>query len=346
MCSTPVVKALVCMSLLLVVAAACGQTEPSVKPSYEVAECKFTPPRGRNVECGYLTVPEDRSNSGGATIRLHVAVFKSASENPAADPIVYLEGGPGGSTLELISLTFNSFFAPLQRDRDLILFDQRGVGVSEPVLDCPEAVEAVYDSLGKDLSTEAWASRNTESACLCRDSLTDSGVNLSAYTSAENAADLNDLRQALGYQEWNLLGVSYGTKLALTAMRDFPQGIRSVILDSTYPPQVDAYSSIYSGADRAFAVLFDGCSADPVCDAAYPELETRFYELVDELEQNPVQLRIAHPLTGRSVRSVLDGDALVGFLFQSLYATDLIPTLPELIYDSLVTRAFRVGSAA
>ena len=65
-------------------------------------------------------------------------------------------------------------------------------------------------------------------------------------------------------------------------------------------------------------MLFDGCSADPVCDAAYPELETRFYELVDELEQNPVQLRIAHPLTGRSVRSVLDGDALVGFLFQSL----------------------------
>ena len=105
-----------------------------------------------------------------------------------------------------------------------------------------------------------------------------------------------------------------------------------MILDSTYPPQVDAYSSIYSGAARAFDVLFDGCSADPACDTAYPDLEAGFYQLTEELDRVPVQLPIAHPLTGRSVRWVLDGDALVGFLFQSLYASDIIPILPELIH--------------
>ena len=206
MCSARALQVLVCMGLILFVAAACGQTEEVFQPSYDPAECEFTPPRGQTVECGYLTVPEDRDGSDGTTIRLQVAVFKSASENPAPDPIVFLEGGPGGSSLEFISLRFNRRVAPFLEDRDIVIFDQRGVGISEPALDCPEIVEMVYSSLAEDLSTEAWASRSTEAARRCRDNLEGQGVSLDAYTSASNAADLNDLRQALGYREWNLAG--------------------------------------------------------------------------------------------------------------------------------------------
>ena len=286
------------------------------------------------MECGYLTVPEDRSQSGGLTIRLHVGVFRTQSDDKAPDPVVYLAGGPGENPLELVPLTFNQRFAPFVADRDFIMFDQRGTGLSQPALDCPEHVETVLDTLDQDLSVEERLTLETKAMLACRDRLVSEGVNLAAYTSAENAADLNDLRQALGFDEWNLYGISYGTRLALTAMRDFPVGIRSVILDSSYPLQVNLYTALAPNAHRAFSVLFDGCAADPTCSAAYPELEATFFELVDHLTDTPITISITNALTGESFDELLSGTRLIGFLFQSLYSTEIIPLLPKTISDA------------
>ena len=118
------------------------------------AQCQFQIPPGQTVDCGYLTVPEDRSQPDGPTIRLHVAIFRSYSDNPAPDPIVYLAGGPGEHALEVASLTFNQRFAPFLADRDFIIFDQRGVGYSEPALDCQELIDLAYETLAQDLSPE------------------------------------------------------------------------------------------------------------------------------------------------------------------------------------------------
>ena len=247
---------------------------------FESAQCQFEIHPGQTVDCGYLTVPEDRSQPDGPTIRLHVAIFRSHSDNPAPDPIVYLEGGPGGQALEAASLVFNRRFAPFLADRDLIMFDQRGVGYSEPALDCQELIDLTYETLAQDLSPEEILALSTEAIRSCRDRLVSEGVNLAAYNSAESAADLNDLRLALGYEEWNLYGISYGTRLALTTMRDYPQGIRSVILDSTYPLPVSINTETPANFDRALNVFFGGCATDPAGSEAYPDLETVFWELV------------------------------------------------------------------
>ncbi len=307
------------------------QPRAAARTAYTEAECKFEKPAGVTVACGYLTVPEDHSKPDGKTIRLHVAVFKSKSKSPAPDPIVYLEGGPGGHALEGVQYSFKSWFEPFLADRDFIIFDQRGTGYSEPALDCPELTELSLGTLDQNLSAEASTRLSTEATLKCHDRLVGQGVNLAAYTDVENAADLNDLRLALGFDTWNLYGISYGTELAETEMRDFPEGIRSVILDSTVPLQTRVDLDVPANADRAFRKLFDGCAADADCNKAFPNLKPTFYELVDQLNKKPVKQQATDPLSGKPYTVLLNGDVLMNALFQALYQTDYIPLLPKAI---------------
>ncbi|MCA9933067.1 MAG: alpha/beta fold hydrolase [Ardenticatenaceae bacterium] len=312
-------------------------SEPTAVPqtaAFELADCQFEVPAGRDVQCGYLTVPEDHSNpDNGRTLRLHVAIFKSESANPAPDPIVYFEGGPGGDALESVPLIFEDRFAPFTANHDFIMFDQRGTGYSEPSLACPEYTDMAYDTLEMDLDLESEKAIVIETLQTCHDRLLAEDVNLAAYNSAQNAADVDALRQALGYEQWNLFGISYGTRLAQTVMRDYPEGIRSVILDSTYPLSADLNTEVTANAARAFNVFFTGCAIDPACDAAYPNLETTFYDLVDQLDAEPITVQVVNYFEGGRYDAVIQGDDLIGVLFQSLYSAELIPILPQLIYE-------------
>ena len=308
--------------------------EPPYVAVFERSSCRFRIPAGVKVECGFLVVPENHSKPAGRTIRLHVAIFSTESDNPAPDPIVYLSGGPGQSPLKMAQFAFD-VFTPFLANRDLILLDQRGVGYSEPALDCHELLDLAYQTAQEDLPLDEIANLTTEAAGVCRDRLLRQAVSLSAYTSAQSASDLNDLRLALGYEEWNLYGVSYGTKLALTTMRDYPDGIRSVVLDSTYPLQVNLYAEVPANATRAFNVFFDSCAADAACSSAYPDLETVFFDLVQELNDTPVNVPIAvvNRFTLERIDSALiDGNRMVEMLFQSLYISEIIPLLPAMIF--------------
>jgi pimeloyl-ACP methyl ester carboxylesterase len=285
-------------------------------------------PSELDVTCGDLIVPENRFAPGEnpPMIRLHVAIVASQSEEPLPDPFVYLTGGPGGRALDNIGGIVRIFEAVLE-GRDLIIFDQRGVGYSEPSLDCPETTDLLVQILDQNLSAEEEIELSSAAFAACRGRLVAEGVDLSAYTSAENAADVRDLQRALDYQEWNLYGVSYGTRLALTVMRDHPEGVRSVILDSVFPPQVDSLAERDSNARRAFDSLFERCAADEACNAAFPELEAAFLDLVAQLDAEPIVVQV------QSVDVLLNGDDLIGILFELLYDTDAIPTLPKLIFD-------------
>ncbi len=308
---------------------------PETASAFTEADCEFDVPPGRDVTCGWLTVPEDRLDSAAdKTIRLHVAIFASDSDNPAPDPIVYLEGGPGGDALETVPLIFEMRFAPYLANHTLIMFDQRGTGYSEPSLACPEFAALSFELLEQDITPEEAAQQTVDILLACRDRLAAEGVNLAAYNSVASAADLDDLRQALGYDQWNLWGVSYGTRLAQTAMRDHPAGLRSVILDSAYPLEVNLLTDTPANVARAFDVFFAGCAADPACAEAYPDLETVFFNTVDQLNhQEKIVLPVTHLLNGQSYEAYFSGDDLLGVLFQSLYATEIIPDLPKLIYD-------------
>lgn len=296
--------------------------------------CEFDKPAGYDVECGWLIAPEDHSNpDNGETVQLHVAVFKTRAEGAPDDPIVYLEGGPGGDALEAVPFTFAQAFAPFLDNRDFIMFDQRGTGFSKPSLACPETVELAFEQLDDDLTIAEVQAAEYQALEECKARLVEE-ADLSFYNSAASAADLADLRVALGYEEWNLLGISYGTRLALTTMRDHPEGIRSVILDSTYPPEVSLPGELGANAGRAFREFFDSCATDAECSTEFPDLESRFHDLVDDLDADPVMITLLDVFTLDEHDALLKGDGLIGLLFQSLYSNELIPILPGLIADA------------
>jgi pimeloyl-ACP methyl ester carboxylesterase len=301
------------------------------QPVFESAPCAFPVPSGYTPECGYLIVPENRSRADSQFIRLHVGIFRNRSGSATLDPVVKLSGGPGTSGLNLVSYLFRHGADAILNQRDFIVFDQRGVGYSQPRLDCPERQAVVPSLLRGGLTTEESHQTIVDAFHRCRERLIAEGIDLSAYNSAASAADLNDLRLALGYQQLNLYGVSYGTRLALTTMRDYPNAVRSAVLDSAYPLQVNLYTTLAPNAERAFNVFFDRCAADPNCSTTYPDLRSVFYGLVDQLNAQPVWVTLLVDSNDQSVR--LDGNLLIDVLFVGLYNPAVTASMPQMIYD-------------
>jgi pimeloyl-ACP methyl ester carboxylesterase len=297
-------------------------------PVFEPAECQFPKPRGYEVRCGYLTVPEDRSQPTGRQLRLHVAIFPSTGDDPEPDPVVHLVGGPGGSLLDDAAAYLSRGGSEILRKRDYIMFNQRGTHYAEPFLACPGRTEFQWELAGQGLALEERNQAEVGFLLDCQDDLLSQGINLSAYNSAENAADVNDLRIALGYEQVNLYGISYGSRLALTVMRDYPQGIRSAILDGVLPPQANLNQDIALNAYRALNAVFEDCEADPGCGQAHPDLESVFQEVVDRFNTNPVTIQFDEgPVT-------VDGYAFVYAIFQLLYSPTAIPWIPYIIDEA------------
>ena len=304
-------------------------TEAGAVPWFQAAPCPELPPQLSNARCGYLVVPEDRSHPLNRMIRDFVAILPAKSASPASDPIVYLGSGPGGiATSEAASL----IDAGVNANRDLIVMNQRGQYLSEPALTC-----APIDAFGRELLGLRFYSVTTKRAHLaataaCHRDLLATGAHLSSYNTRENAADFADLRSALGIAEWNVLGVSYGTDLTQAYVRDHPEGIRSVVLDSVVPVSMilpDYWGSTRDGFDNLFA----NCSAEASCDEAYPHLERTFTRLVNQLEVTPRTTTVRDPATGENVKVVLDGGALVDWLRdQSRANTPRLPVAPDIIH--------------
>ncbi len=293
---------------------------------------------GRDVQCGYLSVPLRHTNPNGPKIKLAVTIIKSTSDSPAPDPLVMLQGGPGGSTIDTYASLFLLNLLPeadkIRAERDVVLFDQRGTYYSQPALICKEDFELLDQTLEKQLSREESAKQQEQAAAACRDRLTREGVDLAAYNSLENAADIDSLRRALGYDKINLYGVSYGTLLALHTMRTYPDALRSVILDAVAPPQKNFLLEAPHSQMRAFDELFQACEQDAACHAAYPDLKRVFLDTVDKLNTTPARVRVADPKTGRQYDAVVDGDTFGNILFQLMYPSELLAALPKLIYDA------------
>jgi pimeloyl-ACP methyl ester carboxylesterase len=307
------------------------QQTPTFYPDPCVVPIPLGLEEGRDIVCGYVLVPEQHAAPSGPTIRLEVAILKSEAASPAPDPLVILQGGPGGSTLEDLLTPFAR--SPLRANRDLVLFDQRGALHSEPGLRCPELLELTEQTIEQHLSPAEADRRSLEASLACRRRLVAEGVDLGVFDSFENAADIEWLRQALGYGPINLYGVSYGSQLAQHFMRVFPASLRAVVLDAVVPTQGSWLAEYPRAQDRAFRELFRACAADQDCDAAYPNLEQVFFELVDRFNQTPARIPITDSETGRRYNATVDGNTLMDILFQFLYVSDLIPALPKMIYD-------------
>lgn len=290
-------------------------------PRFEPGMCPFVAEQtpGYAVDCGFVVVPAFHRAPTGPTIRLAVARFRSQSPTPAPDPVIYLSGGPGGPGLvSVLTARIAYTFTPT---RDFIAFDQRGVGHSDPALDCPELTQQTRQELMLNESATDELTHEVAARFRCRDRLEAQGINLTAYTTTESAADVNDIRVALGYTTMDVFGASYGTRLALTVMRDFPQIIRSVVLDSASPPQIDRVVDLTGNADRALNLALQACVASKACTADVPTLQADFNQDVANLN--------AHPLTWPD--AVLTGDRFSSQIVARLGSQGLIGTIPVLI---------------
>jgi pimeloyl-ACP methyl ester carboxylesterase len=311
-------------------------TADAVEPepvTFEAAECPVPIPATVTVEidCGFLVVPENRLDPDSNEIRLAVAHLHSPSPDAGPDPIIELAGGPGFPSLENIESWAGS---SLLDARDIVLFDQRGLGHSEPNLDCPETNEAVWEIFATNDPPEVEGRVLLDATMACRDRLLDEGVDLDGYNTVQSAADVEDLRVALGFDEVNLRGVSYGSALAQMVLRNHPDGLRSVLLDSVVPPDV-ALDGVARGesALRAFEALNDACEADESCSPQYGNLLELFVRAAGSLDDDPYPVAVPDEVRGTDRDVVIDGGDFSAGLFNAMYDATLLTVIPGAALD-------------
>ncbi|MEM7117206.1 MAG: alpha/beta hydrolase [Chloroflexota bacterium] len=288
-----------------------SSAEPVEVDYYETA-CPIDPDTERDVDCGILVVPENRAVNNGRIIDIAVAILHAESDEPFADPIVFLTGGPGDGALMDLALGAESWEElELSKERDIIFVDQRGTGFSQPFLDCPE-LEA--EDAGPDAERD------------CQERLVEDGVDLTAYNTAENAADIADLMSFLEIDSYNLFGVSYGTRLGLTIMRDHPAGIRSVVLDSPFPPNAKTPKEEAVAVWNSIQALFADCAADPDCDDAFPNLEDDLIDAVIALNEEPLDNLI--------------GDDIVAVIEKMLFSGEEYGFMVPILIDEVVNEEY------
>ncbi|HYM03855.1 MAG TPA: alpha/beta fold hydrolase [Stellaceae bacterium] len=310
-------------------------TPAPVKPNaIEDVACWFPIPSQRQVRCGVLTVPEQWNVAQPARyLHLKFVVFRSAARDPA-EPMLYISGGPGEPAL-IDSASIAHWWHWIDREawlktRDLVVFDQRGVGLSEPPMECPELAAAAYRVFGAALSlTESdaiWAG----AAAVCHKRLIGAGIDLSSYNTQAIAADIRALIAGLGMRAPILLATSYGTRVALRLAEEPGLALHAMILDSVDPPDVAEYVDGAPSAAHAFAQLFGECAEDPTCRASFPNLSGDFERLVRQAAAAPIPVELADPRGGKlSVR--LDDSKLIEVLFYAFYDWRRIEELPAII---------------
>lgn len=300
-------------------------------PIFEESDCPFDIPGEGEIRCGYVIVPENRNRSTEDTIRLAVVEYEATGSSPRPEPVIFLQGGPGAGAVELSAQAYSLLVEPFLEKQTFITFDQRGTGLSEPILECDELTQVYSQDLRGLVEPEARNLVYLNAFRACNDLLNISGVDLVSYTTEQNAADVKDVLAALGYDQADIYGVSYGTRLAQVVMRDYAEIIRSVVLDSVLPLETNVYAASSQSAEDAMRTLFDGCSADVDCATAYPNLEADFWSLVDVLNASPISVPVIVPYTGGRAYVPVNGEMYLNQVMASLKQTWMIPGIPQSI---------------
>lgn len=323
----PIIHLLLLFPLMIMLAACGGEATVNREPTVPLEACRLD--GGRDARCGTVTVFEDRAAGTGHTIDLAVAVVSSTGSEPEPDPLFLLAGGPGQSAIEAYGPAIG-LFSDVLEERDIVLVDQRGTGQSNP-LACPNLED---ESLPADLP-------DADVVVLldaCRAEL-EQAADLALYTTELAMADLDDVRAALGYEQINLYGASYGTRAALEYMRRFPDRVRTAVLDSVAGPDLILFDQMPVDGQRALELVFERCAADAACNAAFPNLAAQYQALLDRLAA-PESIRVADPLTNEPIELDLTRDRFSQYVFNILYSAEFQSLLPLLIQQSYETGDF------
>ncbi len=273
----------------------------------------------RYADCATLTRPENPKDPHSQAIDLTVARAKAPAAQQANDALVVINGGPGGSSIELLA-DFWQVFAALGTERDVLAMDQRGTGRSnrlacpELMADSPEAADDTFIDKAVD------------------DCLTGLDADTRYYTTSIAVQDLEALRIALGYDRLTIYGVSYGTRVAQHYLRRYPDRVRAVILDGVVPPDEPLLAPVIEHSDKALNTLIDRCVADDACVGALGDVRAQLAEVrsyFDTRERVPVHFM--HPVTAAPANYDVTYEHFASLIRFLLYAPESAATVPLLI---------------
>jgi pimeloyl-ACP methyl ester carboxylesterase len=304
---------------------------PEFIPVFRGTACPFDVPLGTRVRCGVVRVPQDRTKNLTNLIELPVVLFQSSKAN--ADVIIYLQGGPGSEAIDWSLALFDDFVTPVLKEYDMLFFDPRGTGRTQPPLDCPELNPVFIDSYFQNRSEEETFKEFNAAWEKCHHRFIAQGIDPAAFNTTQSAADVRDIAAAMGYQKVNLLGISYGTRLGLTIMRDHPEIVRAAVLDSVVPMEAKMFNRRASDVEYALNMVFSNCAASPRCNGAYPGLEKVFYDLIERFSREPVTIKAYNRRTGFTQEVKVNGVDMVSAVVWGLHTSELVPVVPKAIFD-------------
>lgn len=310
--------------LCAVLLAAVAALAPAKAGALELEPCRISAGPAfpsMKAQCGTLERPENPDDPESATIELRVAVVPALNLEPEPDPIVPLAGGPGQGAVQFYAL-YSHAFEPVRRNRDILLVDQRGTGESAR-MDCD-----VDDMLHAD---EASVEQMRE---LTRDCLENLPHDPRYFTTSVAVRDLEAVREALGYPELNLYGVSYGTRVAQHFAKRFPDVTRTIVLDGVVPPSLPLGPDIAIEAQRALDNIFSRCEADEACAERFPDIAGTFDELKRRLIANPVNVNVPNPTTGSTESFRFGRDELAAGIRLLAYDPNSIAMIPLLVSEA------------
>ncbi|MBB3227917.1 pimeloyl-ACP methyl ester carboxylesterase [Luteibacter sp. Sphag1AF] len=305
---------------------------PSRPRTWRVGSLTFTPcelPQPHSglstaAWCAPLDVPEDREHPDGRRIPLRLAVIRSSAQVPLSDMVVFLAGGPGQAATETYP-TIAPAMAPLLAHRNLVLLDQRGTGASHP-LSCRNDEDA---GAGSD-SAESHgfdADSVRKGAKECLDTLS-KNADVRFYTTTDAVADLEDVRKALGSPQFDVIGVSYGTRVAQQYVRSHRSSVRAMVLDGVAPNELVLGESFAVDLDAALKAQFARCAADKACQARFADPYQTLYQLRDALRANPHKVSFRDPQNYASVQRVLSEYSLATVVRMFAYSPETAALLP------------------
>lgn len=259
-----------------------------------------------SVRCYLFTVPQDWNNPSGPTVELPVAVVGPERPRPGTAPLFLFQGGPGGMTIPVF-LPYLEFMPDFSEGRTIVLLEQRGTPLAEPDLVCEATGEL---------------NRHLEFVQRCKDRLLAEGIDITAYTTRQNAADVNALRQALGYGTVDLYGVSYGSLLAQEVVRQYPGTVRAMVLDAVVSPTVSPWKELPRNFNEVLNRMGTICKANARC-ASETDFEKDLFVVIDRLDANPRAVAVRDPFTREIRQYAMTGDDVISAVLQSLYDPEL-----------------------
>lgn len=297
----------------------------SGKPFRNFDHCKAAKGVNGEIDCGVITIPEDHTMPEGKKIQLSYIIFKSLDKSSRAYPMIFLSGGPGGASLTAASIEGWSKH-PFRKNRDIIIFDQRGIGYSSEL---PNMNNELRELLAKDLNNEEEQTMIRSLVIQYANKCSEQDINLENYNTYQNAYDVGLLMKHLNYKSYNLYGVSYGTRLARVIQELYPEYLNAVILNSPNPIKGDFILDRLNSYSLALSRIFEYCKESVDCYNDHPNLKENYLTALTNIKEQPLIL------DNGNYRYCINVQDAIYFLRRALYRTDSRTIIPALIQEYL-----------